>query len=433
MPRSPGYLQHVEYTGSELTFSGVKLVEIARHTGTPVYIYSGDALLNSLREFQDALAAVDHLICFAVKSNSNIAILKLLGKAGAGLDLVSGGELYRARQAGVAGPAIVFSGVGKTKDEIAQALTYADSGIFSFNVESAAELETINSVARELGRKAAIALRFNPDVDAKTHPYVSTGLKKNKFGVHRSEILEIARRLNEFDRIALKGISIHIGSQLVSLGPLGDAFGRVTNLCEEVNQILGNPLSFIDLGGGLGIQYGNKKAPSIRSYCSLVLKHFGPGTAFSRRNSPFRILIEPGRVLAGNSGVLVTELLYRKRRAKKEFLIVDSGMNDLIRPALYGSHHELLPLKKGSGPRTKYDIVGPVCETSDCFAQARSLPTRIQPGDLIAILSAGAYGFSMASNYNSRPRPPEVLIENGRFRVIRDREKYEDLLRGERV
>jgi diaminopimelate decarboxylase len=421
-------LDYFKYASSELSTDGVNLSTIARKTGTPVYVYSANAFLKPLQELQRGLKSIDHLICFAVKSNSNVSILQLLGKAGAGMDLVSGGELYRVTKARIPMKRVVFSGVGKTEKEIATAL---DGGIFSFNVESLPELKLIDRVARAKKKRAGVALRFNPDVNAKTHPYISTGLKKNKFGMNRQEILALLPELSKLKGVELHGLSIHIGSQLLSLSPLEEAFQRLKELVVEVEKVVSEPLRFLDLGGGLGISYESKKirSPSIRDYCKLVLKHFGKKTAFSSK----KIVLEPGRLLSGNSGVLVSEVLFRKKRGPKDFLIIDAAMNDLIRPALYGSFHDLIPVKKTSGPTKLTDIVGPVCETSDCFATDRKISSGLQSGDLIAILSSGAYGFSMASNYNSRPRPPEVLIQNGKIKIIRKRETYQDLIRGEEI
>ncbi len=427
-------LQFFQYRNGSLCSGDVPLAKIAEKFGTPVYVYSAEGFLDPFHEFQNGLRDLNHLICFALKANSNLSVLRLLAKEGAGMDLVSGGELYRAGLAGVAADKIVFSGVGKTAEEMEMALMYRGEGIFSFNVESLAELRLLNEVALKMGRtlkgrRAPVALRFNPDVDAKTHPYISTGLKKNKFGIQRKEVLEVARTLGQFKGIELKGLSIHIGSQLLSLSPLDDAFGRVHNLMDEVNAIIHTPLQFVDLGGGIGITYKNEKAPSIQKYCGLIKKHFG--------KKSYKILIEPGRTLSGNAGVLLTKVIYRKERQKKDFLVVDAAMNDLLRPALYESYHEMVPVQQkgtqaGKKPSLiKTNIVGPVCESSDCFASDRPFPQHLGSGDLVAILSAGAYGFSMSSTYNSRPRPPEVLVEGEKYRVIRKRETYEDLTRGE--
>jgi diaminopimelate decarboxylase len=423
-------LDYFRYGKGGLSADGVALTEIADSTGTPVYVYSASGFIEPLRRLRTGLKGLDHLICFAVKSNSNIALLRMLAQEGAGMDIVSGGELFRAETAGVKGERIVFSGVGKTPGEIASALQYdGGKGIFSFNVESVPELEMINAVALEFGFQARVALRFNPDVDAKTHPYISTGLKRNKFGLNRSEILsvidEIAKSPEHYGGILVRGLALHIGSQILSLTPLADAFGRLRTLVDEVEHRLPGSLEFVDLGGGLGITYQKEKSPEIARYCALIQRHFA--------RTKLKILIEPGRILAGNSGVLLTEVLYRKTRSTKDFLIVDAAMNDLARPSLYGSHHEIVTVEKPAArtPLKKTDIVGPVCESSDCFGENRKLPANVEPGDLLVILSAGAYGFTMSSNYNSRPRPPEVLVRDGSFEVIRERESYEDLIRGE--
>jgi diaminopimelate decarboxylase len=423
-------LDFFSYVNGNLAAEGVSVEKVADAVGTPVYIYSAKAFLSPLRELQAELRGMEYLICFAAKSNSNIAILKLLRDAGAGVDLVSGGELHRAGIAGFPADRVVFSGVGKTPGEMARALEYDGSGIFSFNVESVAELEVLNAVAAELGRKAPVALRFNPDVDAKTHPYISTGLKKNKFGLERSEILAIAGDLGRFPHISLQGISIHIGSQLLSLSPLRDAFGRLAKLVRQINAITGKELKFVDLGGGIGISYGKEKSPDLRRYGALIRKHFGPGSG-----NPIKVVLEPGRSISGNSGILVSEVLYRKERRNKDFLVIDAAMNDLMRPSLYGSYHEIVPVKQAKTrlKKRRMDIVGPICETADCFGTDRALPSTLNRGDLVAILSAGAYGFSMSSNYNARPRPPEVLVQEGGFKVIRDRENYDDLVRGEHL
>ncbi len=422
-------LQFFQYENGILSSENVSLATIAQKIGTPVYIYSAEGFLTPFREFSEGLSEFNHLICFALKSNSNLSILRLLAQEGAGMDLVSGGELYRAEKALVSAEKIVFSGVGKTAEEMQQGLNYHGTGIYSFNVESIPELKLLNEVALNMNRKAPVALRFNPDVDAKTHPYISTGLKKNKFGISKSEVLEVIRSLDQLKGIHLKGLSIHIGSQLLSLAPLDDAFGRLEELLCALDQKLKSPLEFIDLGGGIGITYRDEKTPPIQKYCKLIKKHFGKRL---KAPSQLKILIEPGRTLSGNAGVLVSKIIYRKQRRSKDFLVIDAAMNDLIRPALYESYHEIVPIhEKHLLPKVKTNIVGPVCESSDCFASDRPFPAHADQGELVAILSAGAYGFSMSSTYNSRPRPAEVLIQKGRFQVIRSRETWEDLIRGE--
>ena len=415
--------------GSLTVDSTVRVADITEVAGTPVYIYSADAMLGALRELQAALKGIPSLVCFAVKANSNIHILKLLGDAGAGMDLVSSGELRRALLAGVPGERIVFSGVGKTAPEMEEALK---AGIYSFNVESVPELELLNAVAARCSMKAHVALRFNPDVDAKTHPYISTGLKKNKFGLERPEVIGIVKRLKAGDlaNIKLKGISIHIGSQILSISPLRDSFERLRKLIDQVEASLPGSLEFADLGGGLGITYKNEKPIAMKAYAKAIHDHFGPRSGLAR---PLRIVLEPGRSIAGNAGILVTEVLYRKTRKSRDFLIVDAAMNDLMRPALYGSFHDIIPLEKrlATGTMRTTDLVGPVCESSDCFGSGRKLSARIAPGDQLAILSAGAYGFSMSSSYNTRPRVAEVLVQDGSFRTIRKRETLEALLEAE--
>jgi diaminopimelate decarboxylase len=311
---------------------------------------------------------------------------------------------------------------------MAAALNYRSRGILAFHVESVAELATLSTVAEDLAQVAPVSLRFNPDVDPRTHPHVSTGLEENKFGLSRAEILGLVSHLGKFPGVELKGLSVHIGSQITSLAPLERAFRRLLALAKEVEEITGSPLESLDLGGGLGVPYGDAasaKAPSVESYAKLVRK------LFAKR--PYRLIFEPGRLISANAGALVTEVLYRKVRPRRDFLVVDAGMNDLVRPALYDAFHEIVPTRKVPGrARLKAtDVVGPVCETSDRFARERRLPSELNQGDLLAVLSAGAYGFSMSSQYNGRPRPPEVLVDGARYRIVRERERYDDLVRGE--
>lgn len=427
-------LDFFRYRESQLCCEKVPLADIVARVGTPAYVYSAEGFLSPLRQLQRGLESVgDFTVCYAVKSNSSLAILKLLADSGAGADLVSGGELFRALTAGVQPNKIVFSGVGKTADEISSGLNCGGSGIYSFHVESLDELDLIQSVAKRLGKnRARVAFRFNPNIDAKTHPYISTGLKRNKFGLNRDELLEAVRRAKSMDCIKVCGLSIHIGSQLLSLSPLKSAFASVAKVILESEEILGLPLEFVDLGGGLGVSYksSGKKPPRLKDYTALIAREFGKKSRFRSR---LKILIEPGRTLSANAGVLITQVLFRKSRKSKDFIVVDAGMNDLIRPALYGTPHEIVPVfktRKGATLR-RTDLVGPVCESSDCFAQDLRLDQRLGQGDLLAILSAGAYGMSMACNYNSRTRPAEVLVDGDSWRVIREREKLEDLIRGE--
>jgi diaminopimelate decarboxylase len=417
------------YKKGILCADGIPLDKIAKTSGTPLYVYSEKSFLKTLKILKKELRSFEPLICFAVKANSNIHILKLLKQNGAGADIVSGGELFRAMKAAIPSEKIIFSGVGKTEEEIKSALKSGKSGVGSFNVESLEELELINRVAQENKKVARIALRFNPDINAKTHPYISTGLKKNKFGMERKQVLKIFSAAQKYKNLKLQGISVHIGSQLLSLGPIQDAFVEVKNLITEIEK-MGRKIELVDLGGGVGITYSNEKPPRISQYAKLIQKHFGP---LKKKNKNFKLAIEPGRVIAGNSGVLIARVLGQKKHGNKNFLILDAAMNDLIRPALYGSFHAIIPVSQAylKGPKLKYSIVGPVCESSDCFASDRPMSASLKRGDLVAILSTGAYGFSMASNYNSRPRPPEILVRDGRFRVIRKRENFQDLVRHE--
>jgi diaminopimelate decarboxylase len=418
---------HFSYKNGELCAESVPLSEIAKRFGTPLYVYSKQAFLEPLRELRAGLQGLDHLICFAVKANSNLAVLSFLSKEGAGMDLVSGGEMMRALKVGVDSSKIVFSGVGKTDQEISDAL---NAGILAFNVESVAELGQIDSIAARRGKKAPVSLRFNPDVDPKTHPYISTGLKKNKFGLQRAEIMEIIARRKSYPNLTFVGISIHIGSQILDLTPFEDAFRKTKRLILAVEKAMNRKLSFVDLGGGVGIRYSKECPPKLSAYTRLIHQEFGKESEFAGR---LRILLEPGRTIAGNAGVLVSKVLHRKPRKTKDFIVIDAGMNDLIRPSLYGSHHGIAALseKREKGEKRKSDIVGPVCESSDVFAENRLFPVKAVTGDLIAILSAGAYGMSMGSQYNTRPRPAEVLVDDEGFRLIRKRESFEDLIRNE--
>lgn len=418
-----------KYQNGALSAEEISLEDLVSQFGTPLYVYSKEAFCAPFRRIHTGLAGLDHLICFAVKANPNLSVLSLLTKEGAGMDLVSSGELKRALRAGTDPNKIVFSGVGKSVSEIDEGLSFP---LHSFNVESVAELRTLSVRSRAAGKKTRVALRFNPDVDPKTHPYISTGLKKNKFGLQRAEILEIAKNRKLYPGIEIAGLSIHIGSQILSLAPFADAFIKTKKMAAELEKLLDSSLKFIDIGGGLGITYKNEKPPTIEAYTALVQKHFG---AKSEVKGRYKILLEPGRTLSGNAGVLVSRVLYRKPRKTKDFVIVDAGMNDLIRPSLYQSYHEIIPVleEHAKGPGKKCDIVGPVCESSDCFASDRPFPNRVGEGDLVAFLSAGAYGMSMSSQYNTRARPAEVLVDGSGFRLIRRRETFEDMIRNEVV
>ena len=420
------------YQNGFLSCESVPLHKIARSLGTPVFVYSKQALFDSFKKLQTGLRSVPHMICFAAKANSNIEILRILKNAGAGVDIVSGGELFRAQKAGVSAKKIIFSGVGKTAHEIRAAMSYQKNGIFSFNVESPAELEHLNQIATERKQTVSVALRFNPNIAAKTHPYIATGLKKGKFGILKPQLIQLLRQAKKYPWIQFNGISLHIGSQILSLSPLNQAFKELGILIHEANKILPNPLRFVDLGGGIGIRYVDEIPPSPQRYCALILKHFGIHSPFKGK---LLIVLEPGRSIVGNAGVLLTKILYRKQTGLKKFLIVDAAMNDLPRRALYQSIHSIIPVKKShiTGDSDQFDIVGPVCESADRFVTDWRLPKGLKNDDLLAVLSAGAYSFSMSSNYNSRPRAAEVLIDKKRFRVIRSRETYQDLIRGEKI
>lgn len=421
--------RHFSYNEGRLLAEGVPLEELASRMGTPLYVYSARAFREGFAAFERGLSPLrSSTVCYALKSNSNLAIIRLMGALGSGVDIVSAGELERARLAGIPGDKIVFSGVGKTAEEIRAGLA---AGITSFHVESIQELQLIDAVAGSLGKgPARVSLRFNPNIDAKTHPYISTGLKRNKFGLNSREVTEVLALLPRMQHVRLVGMSMHIGSQLTSLKPIEAALKILAREILRVEKSLRHPLELVDIGGGIGIRYKDEKPPTIEQYCKLVVRAFGPASPFGSR---LRVLLEPGRVLSGNSGLLLSQVLFRKSRPERDFLILDAGMNDLMRPALYGSWHGLLPVEqaKSRGRSKRTDLVGPVCESGDCFGSDRRIPLSLGPGDLVALMSAGAYGMSMSSNYNSRPRPAEVIVDGTEWRVIRDRERIEDLVRGE--
>jgi diaminopimelate decarboxylase len=391
--------------------------------GTPAYIYSLATLRRHFRVFDQAFAKIPHIICYSVKANSNIALLRAFVKEGGGCDIVSGGELFRALKAGADPKKIVFSGVGKKKDEIEYALS---SGILMFNVESDEELVVLNDVAGALGRKAPVSLRINPDVDPQTHPYISTGLKKAKFGVGIKRSLDYYRKAVSLPNLEVVGVDCHIGSQLTSVAPFVDALARVREYLDRVLvgslQQKGAQIRYLDLGGGLGISYKDEMPPHPEQYAEALIRGL--------EGLQVTLILEPGRVIVGNAGILLTEVQYLKETDEKRFVIVDGGMNDLIRPALYGSYQEIQPVVQRKGEKIIADVVGPICESGDFFAKDREI-TRPVRGDLLAIMSAGAYGFTMASNYNSHPKPPEVLVDDDKVYVVRARESFEDLIRGE--
>lgn len=413
-------MNHFHYQDQTLFCEEVPVERIAREEGTPFYLYSHRTLLNHFRVFDAAFAEVPHIVCFAVKANSNIAILRLFVKEGGGVDLVSGGELYRALKAGVDPGKVVYSGVGKRQDEIDYALK---SGILMFNVESPQELEAINDRAAALGIRAGIALRVNPDVDPQTHPHISTGLKENKFGIDVEGSLAAYRRASALGHLDIKGLSCHIGSQVTKIAPFIDALARLKDLIRRLRQE-GIAIRYLDLGGGLGITYNHEEPPQPAEYARAIID--------AAKELDCTFILEPGRVLVGNAGILVTKVLYTKGNEGKKFVIVDAGMNDLVRPSLYGSFHRILPVIRRERPETTVDVVGPICESGDFLAKGRLLPA-FERGELMAVMSAGAYGFTMSSNYNSRPRVPEILVRDDRWYVIRQRESCEDLVRGEEI
>ena len=408
------------YRGDRLYCESVPLAAVAEAVGTPFYAYSAKTLTNHIRAYRDAFAPVPHLIAFAVKANSNIAVLRLFAKEGGGADIVSGGELYRAKLAGIDPKRLVFAGVGKTKTELREAL---ETEILMFNIESSEELIALDEVAKALGVKAPVALRVNPDVDPKTHPYISTGLKKSKFGIDISKAVSQYRVAARLSSIAVIGVHSHIGSQLTHVQPFVDALERVLSLIDALRKD-GLEINYWDIGGGLGITYGDETPPLPKEMAASILPLL--------KESGCHIILEPGRSLAGNAGVLVTRVIYRKAGEAKHFVVVDAGMNDLIRPSLYEAYHEILPLTKTARGERVVDVVGPICESGDFLAQNRKMP-HVAPGECLAVMSAGAYAFTMASNYNSRPRPPEILVHGDAFEVIRARETAADLVRGERI
>ncbi len=396
------------YRNGELHAEDVPLSRIAAEFGTPCYVYSRAALTRAWREFDAAFAGRDHLLCYAVKANPNLGVLDVFARLGSGFDIVSGGELARVIAAGGDPRKVVFSGVGKTAAEMRQAL---QAGILCFNVESAAELELLNRVAGELGVVAPVSLRVNPDVDARTHPYIATGLKENKFGVAYDEALATYRRAGTLPHLRIEGVDCHIGSQLTEVAPFIAALERVLALVDALERD-GIAIRHLDLGGGLGIRYRDETPPPVADYAQALIAALG--------NRPQKLVFEPGRLLTGNAGVLLSTVLYLKPGQEKNFAIVDAAMNDLMRPALYEAWHDVLPLREAAAGNRPYDIVGPVCESGDFLARDRRIAAG--PGDVIAIASAGAYGMSMSSNYNTRPRAAEIMVDGGQAHVVRDRE-----------
>ncbi|WP_456434175.1 diaminopimelate decarboxylase [Thermosulfuriphilus sp.] len=411
-------MHHFWYPRQELYCESVPVREIIEAVGTPCYIYSLATLERHYRAFDQAFSSVKHLVCYSVKANSNLALLSHLARLGSGADIVSGGELYRALKAGIPAQKIVYSGVGKTEAEIQAAL---EAGILMFNVESLQELELIGRLAEAMGKVAQVALRVNPDVDPQTHPYISTGLKENKFGLPLDQALEGYRLAKEAPGLEPIGVDCHIGSQITELSPFIDALRRLKEFVRRL-EAEGLEIRYLDLGGGLGIPYRDETPPHPTYYGQALVSEL--------KGLPYTLILEPGRVIVGNAGILVTRVLYTKDTGAKNFVIVDAGMNDLARPSLYGSYHEIIPVRRQERPSAVVDVVGPICESGDFLAKERLLPA-VRPGELLAVMSAGAYGFVMSSNYNSRPRPAEVIVKEDKFYLVRVRETYDDLVRGE--
>ena len=411
---------HFSYRHGLLHCEGVALARLVDAVGTPAYVYSKAAMLDSYGAYDAAFREVPHLICYALKANSNLGVIATLAQAGAGADIVSGGELQRALRAGVPPRKIIFSGVGKTRDEMREALK---ADILMFNVESLGELRALDEVAREMGTRAPVALRVNPDVDPLTHKYVATGLKTSKFGIPYTQALAAYEEAAQRPGLAVVGAQMHIGSQLTKSAPFADATARLGALVKTLRERR-IEISMLDVGGGLGIRYRDETPPSHAEYATVLLP--------ALRELGVTVLLEPGRSIVGNAGALLTRVLYHKATDAKNFVVVDAAMNDLIRPAFYDSYHELLPLAAppAGAPKETADVVGPICESGDFFAKDREL-VRPAEGDLMALMSAGANGFVMASNYNTRPRPVEVLVDGDHYTIVRRRETFEDLVAGE--
>jgi diaminopimelate decarboxylase len=413
-------MDHFRYRDAELCCEQVSLRALAVVAGTPLYVYSKAALLDGLAGYHRAFKDVPHVVCYSVKANSNLGVLSVLAKAGAGADIVSGGELFRALRAGVPPKKIIFSGVGKSRDEMREALK---ADILMFNVESRSELKVLDEVAREMGVRAPVAIRVNPDVDPQTHPYIATGLKTSKFGVPYDEALLAYEEAAKMPGLEVIGADMHIGSQLTNATPVGDAVRRVVALVKTLRE-RAIEIRMIDVGGGLGIRYRDETPPTHEEYATVLLP--------ALRESGATVLLEPGRSIVGNAGVLLTRVLYRKDTGAKKFVVIDAAMNDLVRPSFYGSFHDIRPVDEAARarPAETVDVVGPICESGDFLAKDRELP-RVEPDELVALMSAGAYGFAMASNYNTRPRAAEVLVDGNRYTIVRRRETYEDLVAGE--
>ena len=413
-------MHHFTYRDNEMYCEDIPLHRIAAEVGTPFYLYSHATLVRHFKAFDSAFEGVDRLVCFSAKANTNLAILSLFAELGSGLDIVSGGELFRGLKAGFAPERIVYSGVGKRVDEIDYALQI---GILMFNIESLEELELIDQRAGRLGCRAPIAIRINPDVDPKTHPYISTGLKKNKFGIDTENALRGYLTASRMPHVDIVGVDCHIGSQIADAQPFEDALLNLMGLIQELKSN-GITISYLDMGGGLGITYDQEAPPHPREYARAIISQL--------KGSALKLILEPGRVIVGNAGILVTRVLYRKTTSGKDFVIADVGMNDLLRPSLYKAYHGVQLVKLKNRPNIVADVVGPICESGDYMATSREMPD-VSRGDLLAVMSAGAYGFSMSSNYCSRPRVAEVMVKGDQFHVVRERESYEDLIKGEQI
>jgi len=413
-------MHYFQYRNHVLYGDDVDIREMAEEVGTPFYLYSYRTLLRHCTNLHRAFGDTPHMTCYSMKANDNLAILKVLAREGIGVDIVSGGELYKALKAGFPPERIVYAGVGKTDAEIRYAL---EEGILALNVESLPELEVINEIAGQMGKTAPVGLRINPDVDAKTHPYISTGLRENKFGISSARALESFKRAAGMPHLEVIGIAAHIGSQITAVAPFVESAEKLALMVASLKRE-GIALQYIDIGGGLGIRYHEEKPPEPSEWVEAVLP--------AVKSTGLKVIFEPGRALVGNAGILVVRVLYVKETERKTFVIVDGGMNDLIRPNLYDAHHEIWPVERTDAEAIVADVVGPICESTDFFAKDREIP-RPKRGDLLAVMSAGAYGFSMSSNYNARPRAAEVMARDDHFTVIRERECYEDLIRGERA
>ena len=413
-------MNYFHYRDNELWCEDISIEAIAGKVGTPFYLYSHRTLMQHFRVFDEALREIPHIVCFAAKANSNLAVMRIFVKEGSGVDIVSGGELYRALKVGADPGKIVYSGVGKRIDEIDDALR---SDILMFNVESSEELGVINERAGLMGKKARIALRINPDVDPKTHPHISTGLKSNKFGINIEKSIDEYRRAKTLRNVEIVGVDCHIGSQVTQISPFIDALERLKRLIDRLRAD-GIEIRYLDLGGGLGITYNEEMPPHPEEYARAVID--------SVRDLDVTCIFEPGRVIVGNAGILVAKVLYTKGNEEKNFVVVDAGMNDLIRPSIYGSYHQIQPVSLRDRGSFVADVVGPICESGDFLAKGRMIP-KFERGNLMAVMSAGAYGFSMSSNYNSRPRIAEVLVKGKKFHVVRKREEYADLTKAEKI